>query len=261
MSVKLHKVTVFVIDHSIPGDDEGDGLAQLQGDMYHNSGSRIVEIQTAEFDREWSDDDPLNKTTTMDNRALLESLVEGKPKRNCLDNGETTMFVLIKTRVPDWYEDADCAVIEVTEDLVLMLDKRMAKTKSMFERDFYGTRWWDNSPYFIGSGGPEGLGLDMTEEEFEHRLEANYFIPLPNFKEPEEHAPASIDTVILTMSAVLTANETTMGGFQWSGYDKYVGDSCRVTTYEMADSTIDLWAELIGCTEMLAQVRRCRGVE
>lgn len=83
MTVKLHKVTVFVIDSSIPGDDEGDGLAKLQGDMYHNSGSRIVDIQTAEFDREWSDDDPLNKTTTMDNRALLESLISlgftGKP--------------------------------------------------------------------------------------------------------------------------------------------------------------------------------------
>ena len=71
-----HKVTLFVVDHG----DEYDGLAQLQGDMYHNSGSRIVEIQTAEFDREWSDDDPLNKTTTMDDRALLESLVKGGQK-------------------------------------------------------------------------------------------------------------------------------------------------------------------------------------
>lgn len=50
MSVKLHKVTIFVVDCGM--GDEHDGLAKLQGDMYHNSGSRIVDIQTAEFDRE-----------------------------------------------------------------------------------------------------------------------------------------------------------------------------------------------------------------
>jgi len=171
-----------------------------------------------------------------------------------------TRFVLIKVRVPDWYEWADSAIIEVTEDLVLMLDKRMAQTKAMFEKDFYGTRWWNYAPYFVMSGGPGTFGLDMTEEDFENALEANCFIALPEgFEGPEEYAP--IDTLILTMSAVITAKKTTMGGFQWSGYDKHTGAEGRVETYEMVDSTIDDWAELIGCTEMLAKVRRCRGVK
>jgi len=77
--VKLHKVTLFVVD---TGSGENSGLEQLQGDMYHNSGSRIVEIQTAEFDREWSDDDPLNKTTNMDNRAWLENTIANKSQKN-----------------------------------------------------------------------------------------------------------------------------------------------------------------------------------
>ncbi len=73
MTVKLHKVTIFVVDH---GDgDEHNGLDKLTGDMAHNSGSRIVETQTVEFDREWSDDDSLNMVSTLNNRALLESLV------------------------------------------------------------------------------------------------------------------------------------------------------------------------------------------
>ncbi len=42
-----------------------------------------------------------------------------------------TRFVLIKTRVPDWYEWADCAAVEITEDLILMLDKRMAQATGM----------------------------------------------------------------------------------------------------------------------------------
>lgn len=79
MSVKLHKVTLFVVDC---GDGDEQSLDKLHGDVYHNSGCRIVEIQTAEFDREWSDDDPLNKTTTMNNREVLEGLVEGQPKKN-----------------------------------------------------------------------------------------------------------------------------------------------------------------------------------
>lgn len=76
MNVKLHKVTLFVVS---TGNSDVESLDQLHGDCYHNSGCRIVEIQTAEFDREWSDDDLLNKTTTMENRALLESLVKDQP--------------------------------------------------------------------------------------------------------------------------------------------------------------------------------------
>lgn len=168
-------------------------------------------------------------------------------------NGNTpySRFVIIKARVPDWYESADCAVVEVTEDLVLMLDKRMAMTKAIAEQDFYGTRWWDYSPYFVMSAGPDSFGVDMSEEDWEDNLDGNFFIPLPEaYKTPDEYAP--IDTVILMI---------TPDAFQWSGYDKHIGDTGRVTTYEMTATTVDEWAELIGCTEMLAKVRRCRGVK
>jgi len=157
-------------------------------------------------------------------------------------------FVLVKTRVPDFYEGADCAVIEVTKDLILTLDKRIAQTKKMFDKDFYGTRWWDCTPYFVLSAGPESFGLDMSEEEFETRLDANESIALPEEYEPEEYDP--IDTLILTISAVMTGKGTTMAGFQWSGYDKYVGDAGRVTTYELTEHELDEWAKLIGYTDI-----------
>jgi hypothetical protein len=158
-------------------------------------------------------------------------------------------FVIIKTRVPDFYEGADVAIIRVTENLVLTLDRRIALTKAMFEDSFYGTRWWDYTPRFVSSGGPDDFGLDMSEEDFEDNLEANMFIPLPDgYKVPCK--TASIDTLLMTIGVV----------WQWTGYDKHVGDSARVSTYEMTETTVDEWAELIGCTEMLKKVRRCRGV-
>lgn len=72
MSVKLHKVTLFVVD---TGDGDEQALDKLHGDCCHNCGAFIVETQTAEFDREWSDDDPLNKVDNMNNREFLEKLI------------------------------------------------------------------------------------------------------------------------------------------------------------------------------------------
>lgn len=158
-------------------------------------------------------------------------------------------FVLIKARVPDYYEGADCAVIEVTEALVLRLDKRIAMTMAMSgEEDFYGTRWWDCSPYFVGSVGPETFGLDVSEETFENALEGCGFLFIPEGYAPGEHS--AIDTLILTIDPD--------GDFQWSGYDKYVGEVARVSTYRVEADSLDEWAELIGCTEMLAKARRYR---
>jgi len=166
-----------------------------------------------------------------------------------------TRFVLIKANVPDWYEAANCAVVEITDNLIFMLDKRITQTKKMFEKDFYGTRWWDCSPYFVMSAGPETFGLKMDEEEFENRLDANEAIPLPEgYETPDEYAP--IDTLILTIGATHTAKGTTFAGFQWTGYDKHIGDTGRVSTYQIAEADLDEWAELIGCTEMLHKVHK-----
>lgn len=174
-----------------------------------------------------------------------------------------TRFVLIKARVPDWYEAADCAVIEVTENLILKLDKRIAQTKALFEDDFYGTRWWDYSPYFVMSGGPETFDLEMDEDEFENRLDACESIVLPEgYEVPDECA--SIDPLILTIGVTHDYRINPKGnsaGFKWSGYDKHIGDSAPVTTYEMTEFELDEWAKLIGCTETLKKVRSCRGVE
>jgi len=178
------------------------------------------------------------------------------------DNTPKPRVVIIKARVPDFYEGADVAAIEVTEDLILMLDKRIAQTKRMFEQDFYGTRWWSYAPYFVRSAGPETFGIQMSEEDFEAALDANGWVEVPEDSDydPAEDDYAPIDTLLLQIGAVLTANDTTFAGWQWTGYDKYIGDSARVTTYEMAEATVDEWAELIGCTEKLRQVRRLRGV-
>lgn len=73
MNVKLHKVTVFVVS---PGNGDEDPLEKLIGDCYHNCFSHITETQTVEFDREWSENDPLNKTGIFMDRELLESLID-----------------------------------------------------------------------------------------------------------------------------------------------------------------------------------------
>ena len=76
--IQLHKVTIFVVS----ADDilnDSNPLDKLHGDCYHNSGAKILEIETVEFDREWTEDDPLNKTSNVTNRAYLdEQMLEGK---------------------------------------------------------------------------------------------------------------------------------------------------------------------------------------
>lgn len=80
MTVKLHKVTVYVVD---TGNPDEDGLAQLQGDVSHNSKARIHYIKTVKFDREWSEDDPLNQTTTLNDRAMLDRLIDEQLNDTC----------------------------------------------------------------------------------------------------------------------------------------------------------------------------------
>ena len=163
------------------------------------------------------------------------------------------MFVLVKCYYPDGYDAADHAVIEVTEDLILLLDKRMAQAKAMREDDFYGTTWWDYSPEFIPCAGPSSVGLNMCEEYFETALEGkNYCVRLSDtFKRPDNYAPMSC--IVLTICASKSS-----GGFYWTGTDKH--GEIHVETIELCKEVIDKWAEWIDCTEMLKKVRSCRGV-
>lgn len=71
-NVKLHKVTIFVVD---TGNLDEQALDKLQGDCHHNCGAHIVEIKTAELNRSWNDDDPLNQTSNITNRNFLESII------------------------------------------------------------------------------------------------------------------------------------------------------------------------------------------
>ena len=56
-----------------------------------------------------------------------------------------------------------------------MLDKRLAQAKSMFEDDFYGTKWWDYTPEFL-TVTPDDAGVE--EFEFDEALDSNGFILL-----------------------------------------------------------------------------------
>ena len=79
MSVQLTKVTLFVVD-----SDSFGGLNRLLGDCSHNPGVCLAVGQTVQFDREWSDDDPLNQTTTRRDRALLEGMVDGASEKRLI---------------------------------------------------------------------------------------------------------------------------------------------------------------------------------
>lgn len=165
-------------------------------------------------------------------------------------NKQITRSVLVKCWKPEYYDAADHAIVTLSEDLILMLDKRLAQAKALNESDFYGITWWDYSPFFLACGGPETVGSDMSEEDFDAALEANYFVQLP-----ESFTEESVGEAIAPMRPVTLT--VTANGFYWTGTDKYIGAEGRVETYEMAASTVDDWAELVGCTEMLAKVRRC----
>jgi hypothetical protein len=78
--VRLHKVTLFVVDGML---NDG-GLDRFLGDCAHNDGAKIAEIQTAEFDREWTDDDPLNMRSTWERMATLDAMLEGCPVQSML---------------------------------------------------------------------------------------------------------------------------------------------------------------------------------
>lgn len=171
----------------------------------------------------------------------------------------TTRNVLVKCWYPEFYDGADHAVIEVTEDLILRLDKLIAQAKAMWEDGFYGTKWWDYTPVFICCGGPESVDSEMSEEAFENALEANYYVRLPDSFDLDKHEEAGMSPVVLTVCASKGASDP-IGGFYWTGTDKHVGALGRVETYEMHEDILDEWAEMISCTEMLTEERRCRGL-
>lgn len=81
--VKLHKITIFVVEGML----NDSGLDRFLGDMAHNNGGTIASIQTAEFDREWSDDDLLNKRSTWERQTTLDAMLVGKPVQ-CLLSGD-----------------------------------------------------------------------------------------------------------------------------------------------------------------------------
>ena len=157
------------------------------------------------------------------------------------------MNIIVKTHKPDYYEGADMALIPVTENLILMLDKRLAQAQSLNETDFYGTKWWDYTPEFIACGGPESVGSDLSEEEFEKTLEENWYVPVGDFEVSAEEVSRMRPVVL-----IVTAN-----GFYWTGTDKYIGTP--IETNELSKDVIDEWAEAIGCTETLQKVRRATG--
>lgn len=74
--IQLHKVTIFVVSDGVSDEDS---LDKLHGDCSHNCGAHILGVETVEFNREWNDDDPLNKTSNVTNRAYLDTqMLEGK---------------------------------------------------------------------------------------------------------------------------------------------------------------------------------------
>lgn len=167
------------------------------------------------------------------------------------------MQVIIRCSKPEHYEAADAAVIEVTEELILMLDRRMAQARSIFEEGFYGTKWWDYTPTFIPCGFANDVDLDMDDADFEAVLEKHRYVRLADDFDAEGEDYAPMRPVTLTITVTTDKDGSPVGGFYWTGTDKYVGS--RVETHDLHQNTLDEWAEAIGCTEALAKVRRCRG--
>jgi len=71
--VKLHKVTVYVVEPG--GISDEIFLDRLYGDCAHNAHANILKVETVDFDREWTEGDPLNMTYNLENREYLEGLI------------------------------------------------------------------------------------------------------------------------------------------------------------------------------------------
>jgi len=157
------------------------------------------------------------------------------------------MNVLIRCFHPEFYDAANHAVIEITEDLIFMLHKRMSITKKLWEKGFLGTKWENNSPDFIPVANSADVGLanmDKYGDEFDRTLDSNDYIQLPDSFVPDEYAP--MRPIVLTIFATKYSDDSIKGGFIWTGTDKYIGSEGRVETYEMPEDTITEWAKLIG---------------
>ncbi len=75
--VKLHKVTVFVVDTG-HGEDPVEELKHYcYHDVHRSFTARVTEVKTVEFPREWDDGDPLNQKDVLSDSTLLESMVKG----------------------------------------------------------------------------------------------------------------------------------------------------------------------------------------
>ena len=164
------------------------------------------------------------------------------------------MQVAIKTRMPDYMEIGDHAIIELSEELILMLDKRIAFVRRNYEEDLTCVKWWDFRPDFTTLI-PEDAG--MVEDEFENSLEGNGYVVLPEM----ELSPS--ECVRIDLSYLLVGIGARSDGkfdcdFHWRVVEKH--SDAVLTTYDLHERVIDEWAELIGCTEKLKQVRKLRGV-
>jgi hypothetical protein len=167
------------------------------------------------------------------------------------------MFVAVKCRTPDWFENGDHAVIELDEDLILLLDKRVAHAKRSWDEDFYGIKWWDYEPQFLTLTAEDA---EMDEQDFDAALESNYFIRLPDSFDPAKFECSRMSPITQTVchhKQIAGLHRIGKGSFYWVGTEKHSG--ARVETYELSADVIDEWAELIGCTETLEKVRRLRG--
>lgn len=164
------------------------------------------------------------------------------------------MLVAIKTRIPDWMDMGDHAIVRLSEELILMLDKRIAFVRRNYEDDLTCVKWTDYRPDFTTLL-PDDAG--MTEEEFDKSLEGNGYIVLPEM----ELSPAEcvrIDLSYLLVGIGSRGNGEFDCDFQWRVVEKH--SDAVLTTYDLHERVIDEWAELIGCTEKLRQVRKLRGV-
>ncbi|KKL85646.1 hypothetical protein LCGC14_1952610, partial [marine sediment metagenome] len=149
----------------------------------------------------------------------------------------------------------DYAVIEITESLILMLDKRVAQAKAMLEVGIGGTKWCDDTLDFLAVGGPQNAGLDMSEENFHSALESNLFINLPETFDSVKFERNFTNRVLL-FTCASNDGDRTVGRFYWTGSNQIFGTQDLAKTCEFPETMVDEWAEMIGYTETLRKVRK-----
>ena len=156
------------------------------------------------------------------------------------------MEVLVKVSSSEFYDGADYALLDITQDLIETVWRGMAAARNLAVTlaDFAYLEMWDYSPAWFEFGPDHLDALGMEEDEFYDEIEGdgNIIVP-PSRNLMPVMGTVSTDTSCLHLS--VTDGKVT---FRWTAYDKHTQGVGRLQTYSMDEDDLRAWAKELNLT-------------